>query len=75
MLQECCDPICLHDVLCQLLRAHVVDPLIMEAVTRTLRAMLEDKRVYKKQAIKVVEDLKKARDRSSACSPARVVAR
>ena len=47
---RCCDPICLHDVLCQLLRAHVVDPLIMEAVTQTLRAMLEDPRVYKKQA-------------------------
>lgn len=28
---RCCDPICLHDVLCQLLRFHVVDPIIMEA--------------------------------------------
>ncbi|CAJ1351610.1 unnamed protein product, partial [Effrenium voratum] len=58
-LQECCDPICLHDVLCQLLRSHVVDPLIMEAVTQTLRVMLEDPKVYKKQGIKVVEDLRK----------------
>ncbi|CAK8989138.1 unnamed protein product [Durusdinium trenchii] len=58
-LHECCDPICLHDVLCQLLRFHVVDPIIMEAVTRSLRVMLEDPRVYKKQAIKVVEDLRK----------------
>ena len=32
LVQRCCDPICLHDVLCQLLRAHVVDPMIMEAV-------------------------------------------
>ena len=72
---RCCDPICLHDVLCQLLRSHVVDPLIMEAppppriltrgflfcgsgvveqkpqaVTQTLRVMLEDPKVYKKQA-------------------------
>jgi len=59
VLHECCDPICLHDVLCQLLRAHVVDPMIMEAVTQTLRVMLEDPKVYHKQAIKVVEDLRK----------------
>ncbi|CAE7250110.1 inlI [Symbiodinium pilosum] len=58
-LQECCDPICFQDVLCQLLRSHLVDPLILEAVTKTLRTMLEDPKVYKKQAIKVVEDLRK----------------
>eukprot|EP00439_Symbiodinium_sp_Y106_P016938 s5803_g2.t1 len=58
-LQECCDPICFQDVLCQLLRSHLVDPLILEAVTKTLRTMLEDPKVYKKQAIRVVEDLRK----------------
>eukprot|EP00931_Biecheleriopsis_adriatica_P073141 TRINITY_DN47486_c0_g1_i1.p1 TRINITY_DN47486_c0_g1~~TRINITY_DN47486_c0_g1_i1.p1 ORF type:complete len:1808 (+),score=359.26 TRINITY_DN47486_c0_g1_i1:717-5426(+) len=59
VVRECVDPICLHEVLCTLLRPHVVNPLILDGCCTCLSQMLNDPIVYAKQSVKIAEELRK----------------
>lgn len=57
VMLECCESFHIIEMLCKMLIAHSIDPLILKSACRCLTKILEDKSMFKKYAPQVVENL------------------